>query len=216
MLNMWRPSIKYMRVALICCLLGLVIGTAQAQEEIRWIDRMVDSIAYQFPEAYTAINHQEATGVAYQGGNFYLTVTSFPDTAGVDPTDSKSLAALYQQTIDVVLKRLRGRLRDARDTTVMDLPAYFASVEVSHGGEQLSRYDLLQVYKNGKVHGFSCQHEIGSELAEAVHEVFFAGVGGGAQDRSGSGLGGLPLWSTIVIVLLLGFLLWMRLAVKRK
>lgn len=161
-------------------------GTSQIE---RWTTVQFGNLKCEFPESYSPIEFSGASGIYYDGGNVYLTVTSLPDTSSMKGDLNRDFTRDFMNVVLEVSRKLNGKVREFRDTVIANRPGYISKLEISTGDGRKSFYELLQLVHQDSMRGFSCQYFAGDTEALKTSHRFFASIGVAPEKKSH----GLPL-----------------------
>lgn len=168
-----------------------------------WTTVRVGTLECQFPEAYTRIDFTGASGLHYEGGTIFMTITSLPDTSRMKGDLNRDYTRDFMEVVLATSRRLQGRVREFRDSVIGNKPAYISRQEVRLSGGKRSYYDLVQVLDQDSLRGFSAQYYIGDARAAETARVFFESIRPAPPKPAKKGFGKYGLWigGTLLVVI---------------
>ena len=197
-----------MFVRIICVLgaIGLLPGTGTSQKE--WATVHIGKMACELPKGYKSMQGSSASAFFYDGGTYYLTATSIPDTFPMKGNLERDYSRDFAQVVLETSRKLKGRVREYRDTVIGNQPGYISRQEINAGEGKKMYYDLLQVLHGDSIRGFSSQFFIGDQAGIEATSRFMGSVRM-ADDRkkSGPGIPKYGVWiGGAVGILLIGWI----------
>jgi hypothetical protein len=107
-----------------CAVLSMM-GVISAQTD-QWTTVTFGKLQCDFPKAYSPIDFPGASGIFYEGGNVYLTVTTLPDTSKMKGNLERDYTKDFMLTVLEVSRKLKGKVREYRDTVIANMPGYIS------------------------------------------------------------------------------------------
>ena len=200
-------NMYYRRLGTIIFLVYLAVSvTAQIN---RWTTVRFGDLQCEFPEAYTPINYTGATGIYYDGGTLYLTVTALPDTSSMKGNLNRDFTRDFMLQVADVSRKLNGRVREFRDTVIDNKPGYISKMEVAGSESRTMFYELLQVLQPDTVRGFSCQYYADDAEGVKAAQRFFGSIKK-SEPVAKTGAGKIGFWIAGAVVIILGILAFIR------
>lgn len=151
-----------------------------------WEKKNIGNIYFEFPEPNTiqeAINGQALT---YNSGRVFITATTVIDSLENPPVTNLEYSRYYTTRLNNILLRLKGKLREATDTTIADIPMHYSSTEITMPDTVMMRYDILQMFRNDTLYGFSCQYVMEDPAGIKMRDRFYSSLNFGKQNRGRS------------------------------
>jgi len=182
---------------------SVYLCTSVAAQTEHWTTVRFGKLQCDFPKAYTPIDYTGASGIYYDGGNMYLTVTAQPDTSSMKGNLDRDYTRDFMVIVADVSRKLNGRVREFRDTVVANMPGFISKMEVSFNGRN-SYYELLQVLEPDTMRSFSCQYFIGDAEGLKAAQRLFQSVQTVQPKSSKGGLGKYGFWIGGSVVVLFG------------
>jgi hypothetical protein len=173
-------------------------GTAQTDQ---WTTVTFGDLKCEFPAAYSPIEFTGASGIFYDGGNMYLTVTSLPDTSSMKGNENRDYTRDFMNVVLDVSRKLQGRVREFRDTVIANRPGYISRMEISLPDGKKSYYELLQLLHQDSMRGFSCQYFAGDPEGYKVSQRFFGSIGVTTPKKSQGLFTNPVVWIAVVLIL---------------
>ena len=180
-----------------------VLVSMEAQID-HWSTVKFGNLQCDFPTSYSPIAFSGASGIFYDGGNIYLTVTALPDTSKMKGNPDRDYTRDFMLVVQDVSRKLNGRVREFRDTVIANMPAYISKMEVSYKDGRKSNYELLQVVHQDSMRGFSAQYYLDDANALKARERFFKSITLSSATPVRKGPDKLGLWIGAGLCLLVG------------
>jgi len=175
-----------------------------------WTTVQFGNLQCEFPKAYSPIQFTGASGIFYDGGNVYLTVTALPDTSSMKGDLDRDYTRDFMLVVADVSRKLNGRVREFRDTVIANMPGYISKMEVSFKDGRNSYYELLQVLQQDSIRGFSCQYYTGDPESVKIATRFFKSVKTATAKSSKSTLGKYGFWIGAALLVIVGVWAFLR------
>lgn len=170
-----------------------------------WTKVWTGDLQCDFPKAFTPLDYYGASGVFYDGGNVYLTVTTLPDTFPMKGSLDRDFTYDFMTVVADVAKKLQnGRVREFRDTVIANMPGYISTVEVTFKDGRKSMYELLQVLHQDSIRSFSCQYYLDDPEGPQVCRRVFQSVRYAPGSRPATQKGKAGLWIGGSVIALFG------------
>lgn len=192
--------------------LWLIPGIQTLSGQIdHWTTVRIGDLECRFPKAYTDIEYPGASGVQYQGGNIYLTVTSLPDTSSMKGSLDRDYTRDFMEVVLATSRRINGRVREFRDTVIGNMPGYISRQEVRFNDGKKAYYDLLQLLHRDSLRGFSAQYMVQDAQAAKDAQTFFQSIRFAPQKPASRGFAQFGIWIGVALVVLIGITALLRL-----
>ena len=160
---------------LLMALLMLAYAPLLAQTS-QWEAVHANGLHFEFPSAHRTFEVQGTRGMMYDGGNLFIALTSLPDTIQLGDAKSMEYRGYYMTVLAKILPRLNGRMVIATDTAIGERPAHYSRIEVPHGDEAMSYYELLQFFHQDSLRTLSCQFPSTDASGRESCDRFFSSI----------------------------------------
>lgn len=193
------------------CVVLLAIGSMSAQTD-QWTTVTFGKLQCDFPEAYSPIDFPGASGIFYEGGKVYLTVTTLADTSKMKGNLDRDYTKDFMLTVLEVSRKLKGKVREYRDTVIANMPGYISMMEVSFNDGRKSHYELIQLLDQDSMRNFSAQYFIDSPEAKETSRRFFRSIKATSGSSGRPGKVKLGIWAGLAFLVIgtFAFMKWKR------
>lgn len=181
------------------CLFTSLLLSAQKPID-KWTTVRFGTLQCDFPKDYSPIQFTGASGVFFDGGNVYLTVTNQPDTSRMKGNLNRDFTSDFMNVVLDVSRKLNGKVREFRDTVIGNMPGYISKLETSFKDGRKSNYELIQVIGQDSLRSFSSQYYIGDKHALKATERFFKSIRVSSNKRVSGGKGKFGIWAGLIVI----------------